>query len=263
MTNKVKGLVRKYANKAIRYVKKRYIGKGYTVKIGRMMKDVEHLKGVINSELKEFILQVGSDPVEVGQFNGASTAGNYVYDITPFPAQGLTDITRNGDSIRPKYCEMQFQIYQMTATIQPLRGRIVFFKIPGAPITASTIVNDYFTSNVWTNAAAIVDYHSKKDPDYSGIAKKIFEKRFYVADSFSTETKAINLKFNLRMSKDYHTYFVNNTTSVAGGQIIMAILLDDGNCSTSVATTATGCITTAVNTGLHVRWYARWRYYDN
>lgn len=258
---KAKKYIKRQAKRAYGYAKKRYV-KNNNLDMGKIAKDVMHLKSVINSEKKNFTLQVGQDPVELGQFNGASTAGYYSFDITPIPAQGLTDITRIGDSIKLCSVRLRFQFYSMSATQSPIKLRIIILKVKDISETSTTSATNYLSDTPWSNAS-IIDYNSIPDSDFSGSYTKIFDKRFtFPAQLYNTQKMVLNKIFYYNFP-NHHVKYSANSTNPSSGRLCMIVLADNGNCSTTTATTATGAPVTAVNTGLEMNWETYYEFYDN
>lgn len=252
---------KRVAKKAYRAVKKRYYSKKSGIKFRAIARDVERLKNVINAELKFYNVELGvAAGADVGQFSGNSAGGLWL-DVTPKPAQGTTDITRVGDSIRPRFCTVHLQCYQQSACTNPIKFKVVFLKSVGQTYSTAAIMTDtYYDNSPWTG---VVDYNSMKDKDHALDIAKIYERRYVLNETTSSQVAVKDIQFNLQMSKDYHVKFDDNSTNVARGQIIMVILCDQGNCSTTTTTTNLGAISTAINTGMHVRYQLRWQYYDN
>lgn len=235
---------------------------GYYPKLIQMEKDVKSLKGIVNAEAKDFVLQVGQDPVEIGQFNGASTAGFYAFDITPIPAQGVTSITRNGDSIKLKDVRLRFQFYSMSATQSPIKIRIIILKVKDIGETATVSATNFLSDTPWSNAN-IIDYNSIPDSDFERAYTKIFDKRItFPAQLYNTQKMVLNKIYYNNFSNHHVRYNADGTTPNSG-RLAMIVLCDNGNCSTTTATTATGAPVTAVNTGLEMNWETFYRFYDN
>lgn len=259
---KAKKYIKKQAKRAYGYAKKRYAPDGH-INLHAIARDLNTIKGVINSEQRFFDFNVGGAGTALGQFTGNGQGGIYV-DVTPYPVQGNTDITRSGDSIRPTMANLRIQLSQQSATVNPIRVRILMLKNNGSNVSASTAVSTYFDPGPF-NSNSVYDYYSEKNKDYKGNIVKIFEKRVIVNEAVSSQTGIKDFTMNVKMSKDYHTYFVNNSTTVGRGQIYLIMLCDNGNCSNATACTDTSAVigSTAINTGLIARYSLRWHFYDN
>lgn len=249
---------RKYYKKAKKAIKKRYFkGKGYSrPNVGTMVKDIKLLKSIMNSEKKNYITTLQAYPV--GQLN-INNGGYFGQDITPIPAQGTTDITRNGDSIKLCSAYIKFQFWDMTSTQQSMRVKIILLRVMGAPQTASTVVSQFLKPNPMVTGGTIYDFNSSTNPDFFGQYKIIKIKTFKTQDNYSSQVAirdiTIPLKFN------HHIRFTNNTTTVSDGQLMCIVLTDSGNIGT--ISTVTGAPVLAASSGLNMNFNMTFYYYDN
>jgi hypothetical protein len=254
----VQKYVKKQVSRAKKYVKKRYTTKG-NLNLSQITKDVLFLKSVINAEKKEYY--VSANALTVGQFNGATTSGVYTADITPIPAQTSLENGRTGDSIKVCSAVFKFQFYQQSATSSTIKFRIVMLEILGQIQVASTSIYNFLQDNTWTNAS-IQDYSSNWDSDYRTQFRIVFDRKYTMPpDNFSAETSVKDIQINLKLN--HHCRFDNGSTNIKNGQYMMFILCDSGNCSTSVATTATNVPITVINSGLKFNYGLKYFYYDN
>lgn len=234
---------------------KRYFKKGYKPKVRRIMKDVATLKKMVNAEKKYF--SITATAAKVGQCS-VNTNGYYVADITPTPAQGTTDITRTGDSIKICSCYIKGQVYQQSNILSNIWLNIYIIKVLGAPQTVSTSIQNFFEVSPWSG---LIDYNSQTNPDYFGQFKIVKRKRMRVdLTNYSSATTIKTFQIPLRMQ--HHVRFSANSTTVSNGQLILFITADSGNTSTT-ASTLTNIPVTAGSSGLNLNYDMNWYYYDN
>ena len=84
-----------------RYTKKGNLYKGLTLNYKTIMKDVQNLKNLINTEKKR--LDLSGNSIQIGHMNQALTGTAYaayqLIDITPIPSEGITIINNYTISI--------------------------------------------------------------------------------------------------------------------------------------------------------------------
>ena len=78
------GYVRRYAKKAKKVAKRRYFkgGKYRKPNIVNMAKDMSMLRGMLNSEKKQYTVSTGSSWYKVGQVDG-NNSGHYIVGFSP------------------------------------------------------------------------------------------------------------------------------------------------------------------------------------
>nr|UOF78977.1 capsid protein [Cressdnaviricota sp.]UOF82589.1 capsid protein [Cressdnaviricota sp.] len=253
-------VAKRYAKKLISRGKKRYFkGKGYgNPRLMNIARDVSTLKSIINSEKKNYIIT--SSSLTGAQCYGASGSGHYVVDITPIPAQGNTDITRNGDSIKVCSAFIKFQIYEQANSTHPMKGKIIIMQVLGTPQTASTFMTNIIKPNPMLSNS-IYDYNSSYNPDFRGQYKHIVTRYFGYNDNYSSSLAIKDVTIKLKLN--HHVRFTANTTTVADGQYVMIVLFDSGNSHASEITTTTGAPVTGALTGAVFHYNATFYYYDN
>jgi hypothetical protein len=220
--------------------------------------------GVVNAEKMWY--DISARDQVLGQFNGTSAGGGYyIADVTPIPAQGDTDTARMGDSIKICSAYIRFQFWDQSATSAPIRIRIQLFETIGQPQTVnSTLADKLLEGDAMLSGATIYDYNSSRHQDYFKNFKCIKTTLLthkgdnYLAQTTITE-KIIKLRFKSR-----HLKFQNNSTTITNGQMFVLITADNGNRSTTTATSGiSGAPITAINTGLNFNYAYRWYYFDN
>lgn len=255
---------KKYAKRVVRKVggaiKRRYYKKG-NVNVKRIAKDVRFLKSVLNPEKKRIVINNTSN-TPVGQVNG-NTSGHLILDLTPLPVVGTGYQQRNGASIRLHSAYYQFQLYDQTATSSPVRVKFMLFSVKGTPQSTSTIPSQLLTPTPFITGGTVYDYNSAYNPDFLKQYKMIkCWSRTMQPDQLSGQRIIKDVTVPLKF-RNTHIRFNADSTVIASGQLILMILLDNGNMSASTASTLTNVPQTAVNTGLSVNYNLMYYYYDN
>lgn len=237
---------KKYARKARGALIKRYFKKGYTPKVGRIMKDVAILKKALNTEKKRVESSQGVG-VSFAQFAGASS-GNYAVDITPVISQGATGSTRNGLSVKLTSCCLDIQVNQSTNTVNEFRYRWFIVCRPDASLatTAAVAITQFFENNLFSG---VIDYHSNRDPEYfhqfrvlkSGIGK-------LTSDQLASQTSYNQWKVPMKLSH-HLKYNTDVSTTTVKNQLFLFLVADSGD--------VTGL------TGAQIRYNVRYYYVDN
>lgn len=258
----LKNVTKKLKRKAI----KRYFNKGYNPKVDNIVKDVAFLKSVLNPEKKKFQLRT-TVAVPCGQTNGNSS-GFIAVDITPQPSQGASSIDRNGNSIRLHSQHMKFHMYGQSATVSPMRFKMLWVKVKGTPYTSmSTLVDELLENNAFilnAGSTAIIDYSS--DFDVNQFPKFQILRTKYIKLQGETVTGQREVKtFSVSMKyKNHHVrYVADGGNAIAHGQIVLIILADNGNMSSGTASTLTNAVNTATNTGSSWNYDINSYFYDN
>lgn len=253
-----------YAKKQVRrawragtkFVKKRYLHKGG---MANVIRDVALIKKVINSEKK--LYRASAVPAVVGQVNGNSNAGLYL-DLTPIPSQGTTRSTRNGASVKLCSQYFRFQIVQQSATVSPIRLRFQLFQNVGSQnnINVGVASGELHQSNPFNG---LIDYNSNRNPDYLRDWKLLREKKIILpTDPLASTLMIKELAFGMKY-KSYHIRFNGDTNVPLQGQMIMVITADNGNCSTTTASTTANIPITIINSGATVAYSVDSYFYDN
>ena len=151
---------RRIAKRVGKAVKARYFkGKGYSnPKLGQITSDVMMLKKLVNAEKKHTTLSANG--LSVGQFSG-NIAGLYALDITPVPSVGVSEIQRNGTSIKLVSSYLRFQFVAQSACINRTKLRIMLVQTSGQYISSiNSWVADRFKVNPFITGGSIIDYNS-------------------------------------------------------------------------------------------------------
>ncbi len=265
----IKKYFKKQVKKAGRYAKKRYFkGKGYSQpKYGTMYNDLQKLKRIVNSEKKQWVkANTPGTLVTLGQVD-ENASGAAVVDITPKPTQDATDSGRNGDSIKAVSCVINFNFIQQTSTVCKINFflEIWYTAKPQVDIN-NNIVNLLYKNDPTLNGSGIITYSSHIDQDYRQLFKLISRRKLSVTmDRISGSSGMKPYKLNLSLNKGFGTHikFIENTDTPAVGQFVMILRADRRNSSTANASTLSGVIDTAANTGIKFSYNTTWYYYDN
>lgn len=258
----LKKYVKRVAKKVGTAAKKRYFkGKGYTrPNISTMLRDVALLKRSLNVEKKnvEFI---ETQDTAIGQYSGTADTGQLITDITPVLAQGVGYNQRTGNSVKLVSMSLQGQIKQQTATRHPMRIKVCLFKVIGTPVPVATIQSggQIFQTNPLNNTT---DYNSDRNVNYFRQYVPIGTKYLYLQpDPVSGEMMIINFRFVMKMS--HHLKWNLDTQNLTNGQLVMMVVCDSGNASTTTAGTNVNVPVTAINTGAVLQTYTKFYYVDN
>ncbi len=254
---------RRTGKKVFKVAKKRYYNKKRkTVNYGKMAKDVQVLKSIINSEKKQ--LTIAPITTNIGQVNGNSE-GAYTVDITPAPVQGLQDSQRIGDSLKITTAVFDFQFIHMSSTTAPVTALIEIYAVQGMPQATSTFLNQLYLPTTFITGTSIRDMHAKYDQDYRSQYKLIARRKIRVkGDSYSGQTQLRSLKIPLRFGKyGHHIKYQENTSTIASGQIMMCVRCDAGNFNGSVTSTVNNVAIPTVGSGLKMNMAMEYYYYDN
>jgi len=226
----------------------------------RLIKDVAMLKRMINAEKKE--TSELTYTFNVAQVNGNSN-GYKTYDVTPIISQGITGQTRNGNSLKIHSMVFKGQMLQQTGNHHQGKVRVEFFMnkaTPFAPWSDTDLPNIY---NPYT-ITGLYDTNSTRSTDTYKNWVKIASKTLVIKqDNYSGVQGWKDFVIPLRF-KSYHIkYDDNNTNAVRNGQLIMVVLADSGNSSSTVSSSVTNIPVTAISTGFTMNMTQKSWYYDN
>lgn len=261
---RVRKFVRSGARTLGKAIKNRYTSKR-GLRFNNIAKDVMMLKSMVNAEKKRIITTVSNVPL--GQLRGIDAGGGYyAADVTPIPAQGLTNSTRNGSSIKLSSSFYQFQITQQSSNISPISGIMEFFLVKGDPALPLDMVTARYLPNSFASPQNLYDKSSMLNPDNFALVSCIRRVPFYIpgdqqGSQLYFKTFGVGIKYN--KGNGHHIRYNANTTNVTQGQIILVIRCDSGNCSTITTATHTNVPQTATATGLLLNYTQTHYYYDN
>lgn len=225
------------------------------VKLGTLALQVAKLTSMLNVEKKYIDSSLSSQTV--GQLTINATGAKSV-DITPQAAEGATFNGRSGSSIKIVSAYMQFQFWHQANTTQPIKGKIYFVHKRGVPQSSSDALTDFFSVSAFSG---IIDYNSQINPDNFGTYKIIKVIPFVVpSDQLSSQVQVKDVKVPLKLN--HHVRYSLDTTTVTNGQMLMFIVFDSGNSSSTIST-ASNCPVLTAESGLIMNYTQRWYYVDN
>lgn len=200
----------------------------------------------------------------VGQVNG-NGSGYATYDITPLITSSTVYTGRAGAKVRLMSSYIQMQFFGMANTSSNIKGKVLIFKTQDVTGSPGGFVANMLNYNSFVNSGfTIIDYNSSSNPDYFGQWKLIREKKFnFRPDNITSQNMitslAIPIKYN--RGKGHVIQYSKDTNTIVDGQIIMLILLDNGN-SGAAASTLTNIPIAAANTGLNLNYNIEHYYTD-
>ena len=124
------------------------------VSLSRVIKDVNNIKQMINSE--KFRLETKVEGLGVAQLNN-NNSGHYIVDVTPVPSQGDGYNNRQGNSIKLHSTHYDFFFQKQSANQGPIKTIIELYSVIGEPYSnvTSGVINKIFESNQWIDATSI------------------------------------------------------------------------------------------------------------
>lgn len=226
----------------------------------QLVRDVAYLKAQLNAEKKQ-TTQVALN-YDVGQVSANGNA-YYTTDLTPIVSQGITGQTRNGNSIKVHSMVIKGQVFQMQNNHHQGKLKMMVLLNKGTPISSwsGANVGDIFQSNV---VNTLIDFNSNRALDtfknWRVLASRIITIN---PDNYqgvqNWKDFVIPLKF-----KNYHIkYDDTNTDVIRNGQIVLVVVSDSGNISSSTTSTVANIPVTGINSGFKVASYYQTWYYDN
>jgi len=239
-----KAKVGKTYKKVSTMAKSRYGGAGGRSNIA---KDVAMLKALVNVEKKR-VDSTQNTALAVAQTAGAGFSGATCTQITPVVAQGITNSTRNGNSVKLVSCLLSIQFAQQANTVNDMKLKWFIICRPdnAALYAPSAIVQQFLEVNPFST---VQDYYSNRDPEYFTAFRVIKQgvvdlKQDQVTSGQSIVQKTIPLRLN------HHLKFNSNTsTDTTKNAFYLLVTASSGD---SVALT-----------GASFAYNVRWYYTDN
>ena len=222
-------------------VKGRYAPKG-KVNYGRIASDAAKLVQLMNVE-KKYI-----DGVITSNDTPFSQANFYAVDVTPVLTQGITNNTRNGNSVKLVSGRFDFQIKADVLTSNEFRYRWVLVCVPDSQTvqSAGTVTQRMFDTNIF---GSYYDYHSQRDPEFMKSFKVVSSgSGKLTADSISGQA-GIN-QFHQNLKLNHHLRYDSNASSIVTSNAMYLIVLGDSG-------------STLGTTGGLLSWSSRFWYVDN
>lgn len=208
----------------------------YKKKGKRSTMTVASVKKIIRSvnSVEEKRFDSSTQSLTIGQVYGSSnTTGLLGIDITPIPTVGTGITNRIGSKVLATKFQARFQFWQQSANTHPMRFIIDVFKVIGLAPGLTTFAQDYYSINPCNG---IIDYNSLDDPDYSGLGKRIFRKRYSISPQFSSQTFIKDIVINHKLN--HKVQFDAGSTTLTSGAVFVIIRADSGNNATTVSTLA-------------------------
>jgi len=209
---------------------------------------------------------VSGQSLTVGQCNiNASAYG--AYDITPLCSSSTTYGGRTGSKIVLTSSFIQMQFSDQTNRNSPIRGAIYIFKTMEPQSSPGSFVANMFNYNPFAGGGfSIIDYNSNYNIDQLHNWKLIRKRNFVhkpdsVANQVGVSSLTIPLKYN--KGKGHLVQYDKDSNTLIEGQILMVILLDNGNVNASSPSTLSNIPNLGVSSGLKLDYNLEHYYYDN
>jgi len=184
---------------------------------------------------------IGQQYTAIGSMGYASaTMGGWAaFDMTPHPTENNGFAGREGSSINLNSTYAQFKFAQQSAnTLTPIKIKMVILHVLGATQTPQAVMEAYYLNSALPNGSGIgnnnglIDYNSTVSPDQYGQFRRIYQKSITLKQDdvdagLQVVSHVIKLKYN--KGKGHIIRFLQNTTTVVGGQLIMLMTADAGN----------------------------------
>lgn len=227
-------------------------------RVARLARNVQFLSSIVNAEKKT---HSGSMNFTTGQVNGNDPVPR-IFDITPTMGQGTTGQTRIGNSYKLHTMCLKGQVFQQQNNHHQGKVKFIIFQNMGTPIpTASLNVADLFDLNPING---IYDINSSRAEDTFRnfrIVKTHFSK--IMQDNYSGVQAWRDFVIPIRFKSHHVKFNDSNSNVVTSGQLILVVLADSGNVSSSTTSTVANIPVTGINSGFTVAGYIKSWYYDN
>jgi len=229
-----KKYVKKQVKRAGNFAKKRYVKKGMP-NVANIYKDVKMLKSLINIEKKRYDVPLAV-PGIVGQYNTLLLSGQYVADISPRPAQGVTLNTRVGNSFKIVSAMISIQFAQQVTAVNDVKLKwfIVCLKDNSDVPTIANSITRFFEPNPFSN---VNDYYSNRDPEFftnfrvikTGVAN-------LRQDSVTGGTSYVQVKCPLKLNI-HQKYNTDVSVTTTKNQLLLMVVASSGDVATNTAAT--------------------------
>lgn len=243
------------------YRKKR-VYKKKTSAVKALSRRVNQMATVLKPEKKhKTVTGLG---LTVGQVNQNSSAYG-AYDITPLCTSSTTYAGRSGSKVRLLSSFIQCQFFGMSSTSSNIKGKILIFKTSTPQASPGAFVSNMLNYNSFAGAGfTIVDYNSSYNPDFFRDWTLIREKKFQSRPDNITSQNMItsfNIPLKYNKGKGHVIQYAKDSNTLVDGQILMVVLLDNGNNGT-LASTLVNVPIIAANTGLNFNYNIEHYYTD-
>jgi hypothetical protein len=261
--------VRKYAKRAKRGAKRRYFkgGKYRKPNILTMAKDINMLRGMLNSEKKQYTQSTSTSWYKVGQVN-ANNSGHFIVGFTPNIPAGTASDERIGKQVKLTSFHIDLQLYAQTSAISGNKFIFEIWDVVGqAPDSLTDFMGDVFTFNpfVTGQTQSIYDNTSNRQVFNFKNFRCAYRKYLHLpADDISTQTAVKNYQLGKRYGKRGHMVtWVPDSQTVTSGYQVMTIRADSGNTNETSASTISGIPINGTNTGTWLKYQVSHYYIDN
>lgn len=243
----------------------------YTAKdIAMLAKSIVEIRARLNVEKK----QINRD-VTTGQFGQCQGNANGFLgvDVTPNIAQGVTGVTRVGNSLKLTGMSFPLQFSGMSYTISARKLRVMLFKVTSADnqVDVNEAIADYLDLNPLNG---LLDYNSQKAyRNHKNDGIKLIRQKTYNLPAVPTtmfgnddivdpiEESGFSTKFNVKL-QDILRYASDGADLPDGTRYFMYFFADKGNHDGST-TSSLDVPVTHVNSGVRVRFSQRSWLVDN
>lgn len=195
-----------------------------------------------DDELKYHIItqSPGIPFVSVGQLNG-NVSGAQLVDVSMVAPQGTDVHQRLGNKVVYKKLVFRCAISGQGQTTGQVRYRIEFWKNKGVPIVSTAVLTELYLPNPWIKAVSgidIYDMHCERNPDKSSNFTKIKTINGMIKpENFQYNTMQLSNIHNVTIGmRDLKVNFTSGITYSNNYQILMLVLADCGNMSSSLST---------------------------
>lgn len=260
---------RKYAKRAKKAVKGRYFkgGKYRKPNVYRMAKDISLLRGMLNSEKKQYTVSTTDNSYQVGQMN-ANNSGHWISGFTPHIPQGTTSSQRIGKQVKMTSFHIDLQLIAQSSAVTAQQFIFEIWDVIGqAQDSLSDFMGDVFTKNpfVTNNYTNVYDATSNRNVANFKNYKCVYRKRLYLpAEDLATQTSCRTFQLGKKFGKKGHMItWATDGQTIESGQQVMTIRAASGNCSPSTDSTSGGIPIAGANTGAYLKYQASYYYIDN
>nr|WAE42358.1 MAG: capsid protein [Cressdnaviricota sp.] len=221
-------------------------------------------------EVKHIDYSNASAELFLGQVN-VNANNYYSLDVSPYPAEGTGFSQRIGADICLKKTLLKFQFVGQSSMTTPVKIKMLWVHVKGVPATsAATVVANMFYVNpfICTSGGAnagIIDYNSDFNPDFGSASYKILKQKTISLpmEQFSSGFDVKSIAYPITYGKKgHHVRFNGDGSTLAHGQIILILLADCGNSSTSTGSTLLNIPHAALESGVTFNLYYRHDYTD-
>lgn len=218
-----------------------------TLNLKKIGQDVMMLKNLVNVEKKRVDLFTAT-ALAVGQLAGAGITGANCTQITPVIAQGITNSTRNGNSVKLTSLYLSMQYAQQANTINDIKLRYYIICRPdnAALYAPAAITQQFLEANPFSS---VQDFYSSRDPEYFGAFRVIKRGTVNLKQDQITSGQSI-VQINVPLKLNYHLkYNSNASTDTVKNNLYLLVVCSGGD--------------TTLLTGASLAYNARYYFTDN